>query len=642
MRQPRAAWLATTAFTAILLAPATLRAQTALAPDTTPQGGVVTGGTATITQGTGTTTIDQSSQRTAIDWQSFNIGSGATVRFNQPSSTAIALNNVVSATPSIIAGKITANGQIVIVNQSGVVFTHGSQVNAESIVVSTSKVATADFMAGHLVFSGPPNPGAKIVNDGELTAGQAGLVGLVAPQVANNGVITARLGQVVLAGASAFTLDLYGDRLISLDVTQAVRAVDVGGHLVPALVTNKGLILADGGKITLTARDADALVTQLIDAGGTIRANTVGSTTGAISVTGVGGNIQIAGNLLAQGTAAGEHGGTVEALTTGTVSVAPTAVIDASGAAGGGIVALGTDIARASAGAADSTAPRAAAVQVAAGAQIKADATGTGNGGKAVLLSSGKTDFAGAISVRGATGGNGGLAEISSDGVISLSGTADATALDGHAGEVLLDPQTLIVTSSAGSASNVSYIDPSSLTNLSGTIDLAASKIIAVDSAINLTGTNAVSLVSNGDMLISASIATAGSLEIDASGSLDIAAGLTASSIALSNSGSGGVLLGAPVLGTLVALQSSGGVTETSGGVIDAATLISASQIGGNALLGNANSITTLGSFAASGNIVLNDIAALAVTGMLHTPSSLTLEDAAGVSELAGGTISAA
>lgn len=308
LRRQHAVWLTTTALTAILLTPAALRAQN-LAPDTTPQGGAVAGGSATITQSTGNTVIDQASQRAAINWQSFNVGSAAKVQFNQPSSNAIVLNNVVSPNPSVIAGKITANGQVVLVNQSGVVFTHGSEVNAESIVVATSSVATKDFMAGHMVFSGAPNPGARIINNGQLTARQAGLVGLVAPQVINNGVITARLGQVVLAGAAAFTLDLYGDKLVSLDVTQAVRAVDVGGKSVPALVTNNGLIVADGGTITLTAQDADALVTQLINAGGTIRANTVGSKTGTIAIEGVGGNIQIAGNLLAHGTQIGTKGG---------------------------------------------------------------------------------------------------------------------------------------------------------------------------------------------------------------------------------------------------------------------------------------------------------------------------------------------
>ena len=162
----RTAWLATTALTAILFHPGQLLAQPALSPTTTPQGGVVVAGSSTIAQNTGSTTITQTSSSTVINWQSFNVGGKAQVTFAQPSSSAIALNRVVTATPSIIAGKINANGQIVLVNQSGVVFTKGSQVNAESIVVSTSNISNADFMAGHLVFSGAPNPGAKIVNNG--------------------------------------------------------------------------------------------------------------------------------------------------------------------------------------------------------------------------------------------------------------------------------------------------------------------------------------------------------------------------------------------------------------------------------------------------------------------------------------------
>src|ERR1700682_116671 len=105
----RAAWLATTAVNAILFHPGQLRAQTALPPTTTPQGGVVVGGSSTITQNTASTTINQTSQRTVIDWQSFNVGSNAQVNFVQPSSSSIALNRVVTPTPSIIAGKISAN-----------------------------------------------------------------------------------------------------------------------------------------------------------------------------------------------------------------------------------------------------------------------------------------------------------------------------------------------------------------------------------------------------------------------------------------------------------------------------------------------------------------------------------------------------
>ena len=642
-RIARAAWLATTALTAILMSPGALRAQSTLPPTTTPQGGVVVGGSATITQGAASTTINQSSQLTAINWRSFNVGSAASVQFNQPSSSAIALNRVVTPEPSVIAGKINANGQIVLVNQSGVVFTKGSQVNAESIVVSTSNVATKDFMAGKLVFSGAPNPGAKIINNGALTARQAGLVGLVAPQVANNGVITAQLGRVVLAGASAFTLDLYGDRLVSLDVTQAVRAVDVGGKLVPALVTNSGLILADGGKVTLTARDADALVTQLINAGGTIRANTVGANTGTISIQGVGGDIQIAGNLLAQGTQAGSKGGAVEALTTGTVSVAPGAVINAAGNAGGGVVALGTDLQRATAGAADTAAPRAAAVVVAAGAVVKADATGSGNGGRVTLLSSRATNFAGAISAQGGSqGGNGGMVEISSDGVISLGGTVVDTALNGQPGEILIDPQTLIVSSSGTSSGQTSYIDPASLVSLTGSVTLSAAKLVDVVSAVNLTGASVLTLSSGGDVTIGASIDTVGSLEIDAGGTLLVGAGLTAGSIALLDTGAKTLIdIGAPVVGTtLVALESGGGISEIAGGVISTASLVSGAANSGNDMLGGANSVTTLGAFTlgGAGTLTFADAGALNVAGTVSA-ADVILESRGAVSEVSGGAL---
>ncbi|MDE1907462.1 MAG: filamentous hemagglutinin N-terminal domain-containing protein, partial [Rhodospirillales bacterium] len=500
----RGAWLlASTALSAVLVHPLPARAQN-IAANTTPQGGAVVGGNASIAQATGSTTITQSTSRAAINWQSYNVGADAHVTYVQPSASAITLNRVVTPSPSVIAGHISANGQIVLINQSGVVFTKGAEVTAQSVIVSTSDIKNSDFMAGRMAFTGTPNPGAKIVNDGEITAGQAGLVGLVAPQVANNGLISARLGQVVLAGADAFTLDLYGDKLVSLDVTKAVREIDLNGKTVPALVTNKGLIVADGGRITITAADADALVSQLLQVGGTLRANSTDGQTGTIALQAVGGGINIAGNLLAQGEVAGSTGGNVQVLATGKVAVASNAVIDTSGQAGGGNIALGTNLQRVAQGAADTTAPRAEAVSIAAGATIKADAIATGNGGKVTLLSAKRTDFAGTISSTGGQlGGNGGNVEISSDDVISLGGTVIDTAIDGQAGEILLDPQTLVVTSasttSTGTASSgtaggtsttfgtdtstVSYLDPADLSGLRGTIILEASKLLSVASA---------------------------------------------------------------------------------------------------------------------------------------------------------------
>ncbi len=82
-------------------------------------------------------------------------------------------------------------------------------------------------MAGAMMFDQPGNPNAKIDNHGNITVKQAGLAALVAPQVANSGAITAKLGHVVLAGAKTATLDLYGDGLLSLDVTNQVTQTPV-------------------------------------------------------------------------------------------------------------------------------------------------------------------------------------------------------------------------------------------------------------------------------------------------------------------------------------------------------------------------------------------------------------------------------
>ncbi len=634
----KGALFASTALVLPVIAPRVALAQ--IAASTTPQGGVVVGGSASIAQAPGSTTVNQASERGAINWQSFDVGSAAKVQFNQPDAAAVTLNRVTGGNLSQINGQINANGQVVLINQSGVVFGKGSQVNAESVVVSTSDIATSDFMAGKMNFSGAPQPGAKIINDGNITARNAGLVGLIAPQVANNGVITAELGQVVLAGAAAFTLDLYGDRLISLDVTQAVRAVDVGGKPVAALVTNSGLIIADGGKVTMTAADADALVTQLIDAGGTIRADTAAGQTGTISVTGVGGNISIAGNLLARGTAPGTGGGAIEALTDGTVSVAPGADIDVSGAAGGGYAAIGTDLARAQTGPSDSAAPAAASVLIASGATIHTDATQSGNAGTVTLLSRNDTDFAGAITAQGGPqGGNGGLSEISSHGVISLSGTVLDTAIDGQPGEILLDPGNVTIATGGSANTTGSTIAPSYLDGLMGTVVITSSGAIYVLDGLDMSKASALTLNAADDVTIAAAVTVAGSIDIQAGGSLYIGpqlgvaslglvtisnnlvspGGITASNITLNSTDGLSIDALLSASGTL-ALSSAQAITEGSvsaqyfdviakptliSGGIDAAVLTS-----GIGTLGNGSTINL-----ADGAVILtnddNDIAAI-------------------------------
>ena len=261
-----------------------------------PQGGQVAGGNITIDQSGALTTINQSTQRGIINWRSFDVGASETVRFVQPGSSSVTVNRIHDNKASQIDGRLEANGNIVLLNQNGITFGSTARVDVNGIVASTADMSDNDgFMNGsnlHLDQAGFDN--AKIINRGQITAKEAGLVGLVAPQVENHGVITARLGKIQIASASTATLDLHGDGLIQLGLSDTETK---------QLVKNTGRITADGGVITISAAQARAQVDNLMDLQGVIQANSVSTTqTGKIVLRNTNGTIQSTAQISARGT----------------------------------------------------------------------------------------------------------------------------------------------------------------------------------------------------------------------------------------------------------------------------------------------------------------------------------------------------
>ncbi|MFN3983823.1 MAG: filamentous hemagglutinin N-terminal domain-containing protein, partial [Caldilinea sp.] len=104
-----------------------------VAPGAAPVLDRVVAGGITVQQQAGQTVVQQPQQRGIMEWRSFNVGRDHHVQFQQPGASAITLNRVTTPDPSVIAGRITANGQVAIVNQSGVVFTQGAQVNVTGV-----------------------------------------------------------------------------------------------------------------------------------------------------------------------------------------------------------------------------------------------------------------------------------------------------------------------------------------------------------------------------------------------------------------------------------------------------------------------------------------------------------------------------
>src|SRR5580692_8867509 len=261
---PRAAGLVTVA----VLAAAPLAAVPAVAG---PNGGTVVGGSATIQgQGSASVIINQSSLNAVINWQTFNIGKGETTTFNQTQgSSSVALNRVIGGQgPSFLDGTLTANGRVFIVNGDGILFGAHSSINASGFLATTNDIRNEDFMAGKYNFNIPGLPNASIVNLGSITATSGGFAALVAPGVRNAGTITATLGTVALAAGNAFTLDFYGDKLITLAVNDRIAStvIDVAtGQPLGALVGNSGKLKANGGRVELTAAAARTVVDAVIN-----------------------------------------------------------------------------------------------------------------------------------------------------------------------------------------------------------------------------------------------------------------------------------------------------------------------------------------------------------------------------------------
>ena len=250
------------------------------APTQLPTGGQLVAGSASTAQNGSTLNINQSSNRAALNWQTFNIGSAATVNFNQPSTSSVTLNQVLDSNPSQIYGHLNANGQVFFTNPNGMYFAPGASANVGGLVATTNTISLTDFMAGNYRF-GTPRPQAgegqgrgSVINDGNLTASLGGYIALLAPQVRNNGVIVAQLGTVALAAGEAYTLQFDGNNLLSnIIVTPAT---------IKALVENGNAVQAPGGLIILSAQAADRLQGGVVNNSGTLEATGLTSNGGII------------------------------------------------------------------------------------------------------------------------------------------------------------------------------------------------------------------------------------------------------------------------------------------------------------------------------------------------------------------------
>lgn len=399
-----------------------------------PTGGVVNGGSAQIEQSGTVTTINQNSANALIDWRSFDVNANETVNFQHPSARAITLNRINAAAPSQIDGAVNANGNVWIINPSGVLIGSTARINTGGFLASTAGIDTAAFMAGDYRFDQAGDPNSAVINRGMITFGEAGFVGLVGPTAQNEGVIAGQLGRVVIQGSDGFAIDLAGDGIIALPTGQATELAAV----------NTGQIINDGGYILIDAATADLVLRSAVTNTGVLQASTFRQEGGRIVLSGD--EVRVGSQIAARGDAT-QQGGNV--TVTGDRILVEGADIDVSGGTGAGEVRIGGDL-RGGPALRQST-----YTVVDDASSVLANATVAGDGGLIVIWSTDGTGFYGDIAARGGpNGGDGGFVEISG-GFLDAQGAIDLDAPLGTNGTLLFDPIVILIQSSGPGSGSV-------------------------------------------------------------------------------------------------------------------------------------------------------------------------------------------
>lgn len=334
---------------ALFLGASWLHATVAFALDVNalPSGGQVTGGSASLDYSAlGELHVHQNSDRAVIEWNRFDVGTNALTQFHQPGSSSVVVNRITGhGDPTQILGNLRANGIVMVLDRNGVIFGENARVDVGGIIASTGNVNDQAFMQGGGVTLDGINTGGAIINHGSISVTDAGLAAFVAPTIVNSGIIQAKLGRIQIGSGDTATLDLYGDSLLEVAVSDAAMQ---------SAIANTGALQADGGMIQITASAAQGVVNSLINIEGIVSASSAtvkggkiilgadaitvakdavlnaSGTDGGSVVVYANDTAHIAGTLQATGST-DDNGGFIETSATNRVTIADTAQIDSGG-----------------------------------------------------------------------------------------------------------------------------------------------------------------------------------------------------------------------------------------------------------------------------------------------------------------------
>jgi len=266
-----------------------------------PSGDNVVAGSVNISTQDTSMIIDQSSNQAIIEWQSFDIGQNNSVTFNQPSINAGALNRVISGDPTTLAGSLSANGNVFVINENGVYFTTTATISANSFAASTLALSNDDYLQNKLQFYSDQlsESLASVINKGFITTLDGGFTALLGGAINNEGTISANLGKVGIGVGQEIILDLSGDKFlqVAVPIDEATTVFDENEEEVNMLIKHSGTTKANN--INLNVGSAKNLLARAVNIPGDLIATSASQKDGVITLGG-GGSIVVAGNLSAK------------------------------------------------------------------------------------------------------------------------------------------------------------------------------------------------------------------------------------------------------------------------------------------------------------------------------------------------------
>ncbi|MEQ8384807.1 MAG: CHAT domain-containing protein [Coleofasciculus sp. A1-SPW-01] len=459
-------------------------------------------------------------------FQEFGLDAGKIANFLANPNLNNIFGRVMGTNPSLINGLIQVTGgnaNLYLMNPAGIVFGQNAQLNVPADFIATTATGIGFGENGwfnafgtneYQQFVGNPQqfifdvsqPGS-IVNSGNLAVSPGQSLTLLGGTVINTGELTAPGGRITISavpGSHRVKISQPG-QLLSLEVEPLVNS---SGEVIPftpldlaELLTGTEENLETGVEVdsaeTVKLTDSDLILPNQPDVtiiSGTIDVSQLGN-----SGTPMGAHVYEGAHVYAPLHApSSATGGEINVIgkTVGLIS----ANIDASGTNGGGTVRIGGDYQGAG------IIPNADVTLVNENSTIQADALTAGDGGTVIIWADEQTVFYGNISTRGGlNSGNGGFVEISSQEKLAFDGVVDVNAIAGEAGQLLLDPTSVIIGTSgtndtalndnqilSGDGSGSFLISANSLLTAlnSGDVLIAASKNIDIISDINSSSSN--------------------------------------------------------------------------------------------------------------------------------------------------------